>query len=335
MLAYALPVSKPQYSLLARGDWLGIALMVVGLAALQTVLDEGNVLDWFGSPLIVQLSLVAAIAVGAFLFVQFTRGEPLLNLRLLGRRNFGFGTTANVMLGFALYGAAYLQPQYLANAQGYNAQQIGAVMAWTGLPQLMIIPLVPMMMRRLDARVMVVIGLTMFATSSFMNLNLDANDAGPQLFLPNVVRALGQAISLAPLSTIAMAGITSQEAGNASGIYNMLRNLGGAVGTAMVETFYTRREQYHSFIINRHVSLLQPATRERLAHMQQYFLAHGADSASALHSAIIAIGRTIQRQSMIMAFGDSFALLGIALLLGAAAVFPMRKGAPSGGGAAH
>ncbi len=121
MLVYALPVSKMQLGLLRRGDWLGIALMAVGLAALQTVLDEGNVYDWFGSPFIVKLSLVAALALGGFLIVEFTRPEPLVNFRLLGRRNFGFGTLANFMLGFALYGSAYLLPQYLANAQGFDA----------------------------------------------------------------------------------------------------------------------------------------------------------------------------------------------------------------------
>ena len=99
MLIYALPRSKTQLGLLRRGDWLGIALMAVGLAALQTVLDEGNVYDWFGSPFIVKLSLVSALALGGFLIVEFTRPEPLLNLRLLARRNFGFGTLANFLLG--------------------------------------------------------------------------------------------------------------------------------------------------------------------------------------------------------------------------------------------
>ena len=173
-----------QLGLLRRGDWLGIALMAVGLAALQTVLDEGNVYDWFGSPFIVKLTLVSALALGGFLIVEFTRPEPLLNLRLLARRNFGFGTLANFMLGFALYGSAYLLPQYLANAQGFDAEQIGTVMAWTGLPQLVVIPFVPLLMRRIDPRLLVGSGLVVFAASCFMNLNMDAYYAAPQLFWP-------------------------------------------------------------------------------------------------------------------------------------------------------
>ena len=140
-LWYALPRSPMQLGLLAKGDWRGIALMAVGLAAFQTVLDDGNVYDWFGSPFIVKLSLLAAAALGAFIVLEFITPEPLVNLRLLGRRNFGFGTLGNFLLGFALYGSAYLLPEYLAGAQGYNSEQIGEVMAWTGLPQLLVIPL--------------------------------------------------------------------------------------------------------------------------------------------------------------------------------------------------
>jgi len=208
------------------------------------------------------------------------------------------------------------------------------VMAWTGLPQLVIIPLVPLLMRWIDGRLLVGSGLVVFAVSCFMNLNMDANYAAPQLFWPDVVRALGQAVVIAPLASIALAGISGQEAGSASGIFNMLRNLGGAIGTALLETFFTKREQYHSFIIGQHVSLLQPATRTRLEAMQQYFLAHGsADPAAAMHSAIIAVGNAIRQQSTIMGYSDSFALLGVILLLGAASVALLRKGASSGGGA--
>lgn len=335
MLVYALPRSPMQLDLLRNGDWLGMALMAVGLGALQTVLDEGNVYDWFGSPFIVKVSLVAALALGGFLLVEFTRSDPLVNFRLLGRRNFGFGTMGNFLLGFALYGAAYLLPQYLANAQGYSSQQIGAVMAWTGLPQLVIIPLVPLLMRRIDGRLLVGTGMVIFAVSCFMNLNMDAGYAGPQLLLPNIVRAVGQAVVMAPLSSIALLGIAQQDAGNASGIFNMMRNLGGAIGTAMLETFYTKREQYHSFIIGQHVSLLDPATRSRLAELQQYFVAHGmTDPAAALHQAVIGVGKAVQAQAVIMGYSDTFGLLGVVLLLAAAMVALLRKGSASGG-AAH
>jgi DHA2 family multidrug resistance protein len=321
--------------LLRRGDWRGIALMAVGLAALQTVFDDGNVYDWFGSPYIVKLSLIAAVALGAFVVLEFLTPEPVINFRLLGRRNFGFGTLGNFLLGFALYAAAYLLPQYLAVTQGFDAEQAGEVMAWTGLPQLLVIPLVPLLMKRIDARLLVVVGLSIFAASCFMNLHLDSNYAAPQLFWPNIIRALGQAIVMTPLAAIAMVGIAPAEAGAASGLFNMMRNLGGAIGTAAIETFFTKREQFHSFMIDGHVSLLEPATRARLAQLQQYFMAHGFPSAAgAWHRAVIAIGDTIRAQATIMGYADCFALLGVVLIAAILPVMLLRKGSAAGG-AAH
>ena len=148
MLWVSLDPAPMQLRLLRQGDWIGIASMAIGLGALQTVLEEGNKDDWFGSPFIVRLSAIAAIALTLFLVVEFRSRRPLLNLRLLLRRNFGFGTLANFLLGTALYGSVFILPLYLSQIQGYNAQQIGEVLAWTGLPQLVLIPLVPQLMKK-------------------------------------------------------------------------------------------------------------------------------------------------------------------------------------------
>jgi MFS transporter, DHA2 family, multidrug resistance protein len=334
-LFYALPKAAMQFRLLRRGDWLGIALMALGLAAFQTVLDDGNVYNWFASPFIVKLSLVAALALAAFAVVEFVAVEPLVNFRLFSRRNFGLGTLANFLLGFALYGSAYLLPEYLSVSQGFNAEQIGEVMAWTGLPQLLVIPLVPLLMKRIDPRLLVGVGLVVFAASCFMNLWLDQDYAAPQLFWPNVVRALGQAVVMTPISAIAMVGIAPNEAGAASGLFNMTRNLGGAIGTAAVETFFTKREQFHSAMITPKVSLLEPATRDRVADLQQYFMAHGfPDPAAASHRAIIAVGQAIRVQATIMGFADTFALIGGVVVVAILAVAMLRKGTSSAG-AAH
>jgi DHA2 family multidrug resistance protein len=334
-LIYALPRSQPQPGLLRQGDWFGIALMAIGLAAFQTVLDDGNVYDWFGSPYIVKLSLVSTAALCAFFVIELVRKEPLIRLRLLARRNFGFGTLSNFLLGFALYGSTYLLPQYLAVSQGFDAQQSGEVMAWTGVPQLIVIPFVPLLMRRLDARLLVGVGLTIFAASCFMDLHLDADYGGPQLLIPDATRAFGQALVLTPLAAITMIGITPDEAGAASGLFNMMRNLGGAIGTAAIETFFTKREQYHSFVINSHVSRLQPATQSRLAALQHYFMAHGLpDPAAAMHRAVIAVGDAIHAQATLMGYADCFGLLGAVLIGAVASVAVLRKG-EAAAGAAH
>jgi len=333
-LIYGLPRSKPQHALLRHGDWLGIFLMAVGLATFQTVLDEGNVDDWFGSTYIVKLSAISAIALGLFLIVELRAKAPLVRLRLLHRRNFGFATLSNLMLGFALYGAAYLLPQYLAVAQGFDAQQSGEVVAWTGLPQLLVIPFVPFLMRKFDSRLVVALGLSIFAVSCFMNLTIDPNDAGPQMLFPDITRAIGQALVMTPLSAVAMVGITGEQAGDASGLFNMMRNLGGAIGTAVVETYFTQREQYHSFIINAHVSLYDPATQARLAALQHYFIANAAAApATAMSLAVNAVGATIKAQATVMGYADCFGLLGVILVISVALVALLKRGDSAASGA--
>jgi len=336
MLWFSLESKPMNLALLREGDWPGIVTMAVGLAALQTVLEEGNKDDWFGSPFIVKLSIVAAVSLAVFLWIELTTTKPLLNLRLLVRRNFGFGILANFLLGVALYGSVYILPVYLSRIQGYNAEQIGMVLAWTGLPQLFLIPLVPQLMKRLDARLIIGVGFVLFATSNFMNVFMTSNYAADQLFWPNIVRAVGQALVFAPLSAVATAGIEAENAGSASGLFNMMRNLGGAVGIAMLQTFLTKREQYHSNVLTQSVSMLEQATRTRIEQLTQYFTSHGvADHAEATHRALVAIGRIVQKQAYILAFSDTFYLLGAALIVALMAAMLLKKSDHLESGGAH
>src|SRR5436190_926327 len=175
MLWFSLESKPMKLSLLREGDWAGIATMAIGLSALQTVLEEGNKDDWFASSFIVTLSIVSAVALAVFLWIELTVKKPLLNLRLLVRRNFGFGMLANFLLGVALYGSVFILPQYLARIQGYNAEQIGMVLAWTGLPQLVLIPVVPRLMQKFDARIIIGVCFVLFAASNFMNIYMTGN----------------------------------------------------------------------------------------------------------------------------------------------------------------
>jgi len=336
MLWFSLEAKPMKLSLLREGDWAGIITMAIGLSALQTVLEEGNKDDWFGSPFIVKLSVIAAVALTAFLWIELTAKKPLLNLRLLFRRNFGFGILANFLLGVALYGSVFILPVYLSRIQGYNAEQIGMVLAWTGLPQLLLIPLVPRLMRRFDPRLIIGIGFALFAASNFMNIYMTNDYATDQLFWPNIVRALGQALVMAPLSAVATAGIEAENAGSASGLFNMMRNLGGAVGIALLQTLLTKREQYHSNMLMQSVSMLEQATRTRIDQLTQYFINHGVvDRAEASHRAVIAIGHIVQKQAFILAFSDTFYLLGAALIVALMAALLLRKPDHLEGGGAH
>jgi DHA2 family multidrug resistance protein len=336
MLYFSLESKPMKLSLLREGDWAGIITMAIGLSALQTVLEEGNKDDWFGSPFIVRLSVIAAVSLSTFLVIELTSKKPLLNLRLLLRRNFGFGMLANFLLGIALYGSVFILPVYLSRIQGYNAEQIGMVLAWTGLPQLLLIPLVPRLMQRFDPRLIIGIGFALFAASNFMNIYMTNDYATDQLFWPNIVRALGQALVMAPLSAVATAGIEAENAGSASGLFNMMRNLGGAVGIALLQTLLTKREQYHSNVLMQSVSVLEQATRTRIEQLTQYFINHGVvDHAEAGHRAIVAIGRIVQKQAFILAFSDTFYLLGAALIVALIAVAMLKKPNHLGDGGAH
>jgi len=315
-----------QLKLLREGDWFGIATMAVGLASLQAVLEEGNKDDWFGSPFIVRLAIIAAISLSLFVYNELVVDKPLLRLRLLKQWNFGVGTIAAVFLGFALFGSVYLLPAYLGQVQRYNAEQIGNVLAWTGLPQLLLIPLVPKLMQRFDARHIAAIGLVLFAASSFMNIEMSLDYSGEQFFIPNIVRAVGQALTLAPLSSLSLGSVAPQDAAAASGISNMMRNLGGAIGTAVLATIVTKREQFHSNIIGQSVNLGREQVRERITQLTDYFMAHGIpDPTGARQQAVVALGNTVKRQALVMGFSDAFAVIGVVLILAAVAILLTRK----------
>ena len=335
-LYFTLERQPMQLGLLREGDWLGIATMAVGLSALQAVLEEGNKDDWFGSPFIVRLAVIAAVSLSLFVWIELSVEKPLLKLRLLAQRNFGIGTIAAVFLGFALFGSVYLLPAYLGQVQRYNAEQIGAVLAWTGLPQLLLIPLVPKLMQRFDARYIAATGLLLFAYSSFMNIAMSLDYSGDQLFIPNIVRAVGQALTLAPLSALSLGSVAPQDAAAASGISNMMRNLGGAIGTAVLATIVTKREQFHSNIIGQSVDLGREEVRTRIAQMTDYFTAHGvSDPAAAHQQAIIALGNAVKRQALVLGFSDTFAVIGIVLVLAAIAIISLRKASGGSAGGAH
>jgi len=300
------------------------------------VLEEGNKDDWFGSPFIVRLSIIAAVALALFFVIELSAEKPLLNLRLLLRRNFGFGILANILLGFALYGSVYILPSYLARIQGYNSEQIGMVLAWTGLPQLLLIPLVPRLMQRFDPRILIAAGFALFAASNFMNITMTSDYANDQLLWPDIVRAVGQALVMTPLSAVATAGIEAENAGSASSLFNMMRNLGGAIGIAMLQTFLTKREQYHSNVLMQSVSMFEEATRARIAQLTEYFVNHGVlDRTDAAHRAYVAIGHIVQKQAFILAFSDTFYLLGASLIVALVASLLLKKPDHVSSGGAH
>jgi DHA2 family multidrug resistance protein len=267
------------------------------------------------------------LSLGAFICVELKRPAPLLDLRLLARRNFGLGTCANFIFGFSMFGWIYLIPQYLSRMQGYSSQQIGGVMIWLGLPQLLLIPLLPRIMQRVDSRWLVIVGYILFIAGSLLAMRLSDDFSGPQFLSSSLVRALAQVMTMAPLSAIAIAGIEHEHAGSASALFNAMRNMGGAVGIAVIQTFLTKREQFHSAVLSSQVTLLDESTRQRLDHLASYFLSFGvSDTAVAYRDAVVAVGRDIRHQAFLLGFSDTIIMQSAVLGLGLAAVLLLRKG---------
>jgi DHA2 family multidrug resistance protein len=307
--------------------------MTIGLGAMQIVLEEGNRKDWFGSPLIVRLTAVAGVCLAAFFVIELVRKEPLVNLRLFGRRNFGLGSIVNTVLGMGLYGCTYILPVYLGQIQGYDAYQIGKTVMWMGLPQLFIIPLVPRLMKRVDARVLIGFGVAMFGASCLMVTHMSMLTGYDQFRFPQIVRAIGQPFIMIPLSALATTGIAAgKESGSASALFNMMRNIGGSIAIATLATMMTNREHFHSTRIGESISLFDFQTQQRLAETTARFASRGADPWTAGWQSIYSLDRIVRRESFVMAFNDCFYLIGMALLL-SGLVIPFFKRSKTDGGA--
>jgi len=332
---YALPQRPMQMGLLRQGDWFGIITMAIGLASLEFFLEEGNRKDWLGSEEIQRAALVAAIVLPIFIAWQFFSSRPLLNLRLLGRRNFLIAILTTTGLGMGLYGSTFILPLYLAQIQGYNAMQIGETIMWAGMPQLFITPFVPKLMQRFDLRVLVAIGFTLFGVSCFMNTTMTHDTGIDQLIAAQVVRALGQPLVMTPLSSFATAGIETKQIGSASAIYNMARNLGGSFGIAVLGTLQSMRERFHSNRLGEAISLSNPLTRDRIDQLTQMFLQHTSDPVQAQNQAIALIDKTVRREANVMAFNDCFYFMGCVLLLSAFLVLFFKQIKPVAGGGGH
>jgi MFS transporter, DHA2 family, multidrug resistance protein len=331
MILYGLERQKAQLSRLWNGDWFGIITMAVGLGALEIVLEEGERKDWFGSPLIADCAVVAAIGLTLAIITELVRKEPFLDLRLLANPSRLSVYLCGLSVGVGLYGSIYLIPVYLGQIQGYNALQIGEVLMWMGVPQLLVLPLVPMLMRRLDNRILVGFGFTMFALSSFMNAYMSPDTAADQLHWSMLVRAMGQPFIFPPLSAAASAGLPPAKIPNSSSLFNMMRNLGGSVGIAVLATFTTTREHFHFDAIADRITQNGTLLQERLAGLaQQFGSAQGADTAQL--QAVASIANMARRNAYVMAYSDCFFVIGIALLLSLIPTMFLAKPAQGGFG---
>jgi MFS transporter, DHA2 family, multidrug resistance protein len=332
---YALPQKPMQLSLIKQGDWIGIATMAIGLASLEFFLEEGNRKDWLESETIRWTALSAVVVLPIFIIWQFMKTKPLLNLRLLGRRNFVIANIMTTGLGMGLYGSIFILPLYLAQIQSYNAMQIGQTIMWVGMPQFLITPFVPKLMKQFDLRVLIAFGFTLFGISCFMNSTMSHDTGVEQLIPSQIMRAVGQSLVMTPLSSFATAGIEPKQIGSASAIYNVARNLGGSIGIATLGTFQSIRERFHSNRLVDAISLSNPLTYDRLDQMTQMYMQHTSDPVLAQNQAFALMDQMVRREANVMAFNDCFYFMGCVLLLSAFLALLFEKVKPVAGAGGH
>lgn len=324
-LMYSIDKQPPTWSLLKQTDYAGIVCLAIGLGCLQVFLEEGYRKDWLESDLIITLGVIAFISLGTFIILQFSREHPLINLRILGNYNFALGSVISFMIGIGIYGTVFLVPLYLSQIHNYNPMEIGGVMMWTGLPQLLVIPFIPTLVKHVAPRVMCAFGLFLIGFSCIANSFLNPDFAGPQLTHTLIIRSIGQPFVMVTSSLIAMCYLSPKDASSASGLYNLLRNLGGAIGIAMLTTLLDGRNKTYFDYLREAVVPSNPQVAERLALLTSKL---GSESA-----ALGKLSETVHYQAQIMAYNDAFMAVGLALSIALVAAL-LTKPLPAGATAA-
>ena len=321
---YALEKQKPRWAELKDGDWFGIAAMAIGLSSLTYVLEEGQRKEWFESDVITQGAVLAIVGITLFIARELTAKKPFINLRVLKNRTIGGASVLQMVVGAVSLGSTYVIPLYCAQIQGYNAEQIGYVVMWSGIPQLFVFPLMPFLMRRVDPRLLVAAGTLLFAYSCWLNVNLTHDVGMDQLILPQLLRAAGQPLFAIPLSQLATAGLPPRDTADASALSNMMRNLGGSIGIAALSTVIDRREQFHFSILAEAMTQNATRTQERLA-MLMAGVRNAADPALAKTSALISIATQVRREAYVAAYADAFWIVAVGLVISLAAIGLLKR----------
>ncbi|MDQ5837074.1 MAG: DHA2 family efflux MFS transporter permease subunit, partial [Acidobacteriota bacterium] len=324
-----------------RIDYVGFGLMAVGLASLQLILDKGQEEDWFSSPVIMWATVFAVAALAAFVIWELRSDEPIVNLRILKNRNFAVGTMLIALMGVVLYGSIALLPLFLQTLLGYPATASGMAVSPRGFGSILSMLVVGRLVGRVDGRYLIMFGFSVLAFSTYMLAGLNLDIAMSNVVWPNIISGCAMGFIFVPLTTMAMGTLPNEQMGNASGVYNLMRNTGGSIGIAAVTTMLSRGAQAHQAAISAHLTPYDPAFQQ---WMRQFGVAVGGaigggggfiggmPSQRALASAY----GIVLRQSMLMSFVDNFRLLAFlcVLCIPAALLFKRvrARGGPSVGG---
>ncbi len=327
-------VDHAEKGLFSRIDWAGLVGMAIFLGCLEFVLDEGPRNDWFADHAIIYATIAGVVAAAVFFWRSFTYADPIIDLRVFKDKNFYTSSIMTFIVGMALYGMVFILPVFLGQVRGMNSSQIGEVMMVQGAAMFFMAPLVAAMMPKFDPRKTIFVGLMLAAYGVWLDSHLTIQSDYDELFLSQIIRGAGFMLCLIVMSQLAMVTLPVDRIKSASGVYNLTRNIGGAIGLALITTLLDKQGALHVTSLNAHLSFDRPEVIDYVDNLTKQFI--GSHGAAAHDMAIRVLYRNVHLQGLTMAFNDL--LKGLALLLFAVAflVFTLKR-PPNlqGGGGGH
>lgn len=326
-------VFDPPYIQRGKGgvDFWGIGMLAVGMGALQIFLDKGQEDDWFGSHFITWLAVIAAVGLGLFIIRELNAEHPVVNLRVFRIRTYTTGVFLMTVLGFVLYGSMVLLPIFLQTLLGYSALDSGVAMLPRGLGSFIAMPMVGILMGKVEPRKLLTIGLTVAAGSFWYLARIDLNAGYWNIFWPQFVQGMSMGFVFVPLTTATHDPIPKEQMGNATSIFNVMRNIGGSIGISAVATIYARTTQSNTNILGSYITQYNEQTRRMLQGMAGFLIGKGGDPPTAMKQAAAALFGMVQRQAAMLAFIHCFRLLAIMFVCCVPLIYIMRKPKHHGG----
>lgn len=295
-------------------DYWGLFLLTTGMGSLQVILDKGQQEDWFNSSFILTFSAICVVSLVTLIWVELTHEHPIINLRLFKNVSFSAGNFIMFVVGFCLYGSITMIPLFLQTLMGYSATDAGMVLAPGGIATLVTMPAVGAMLQKRDGRKIIFTGLIISAVAMFIMQRLSLEAAYGDFVWPRIVLGVGLAMIFVPLSTLTLGSIPRQEMGNATGIYSLLRNIGGSVGIAVAATLLSRYAQFYQNSLAPHANAYGMAWQRRLSAIKQALISKGIAITQADQSAMSLLYGMLRRQAGALAYNRIFWVIGIAFL---------------------
>jgi MFS transporter, DHA2 family, multidrug resistance protein len=320
---------RPDFALLEHFDWWGLLFMAGFLGSLEYVLEEGPRYEWLQDTSIAVCAAICAVSAIAFFWRVSTAREPIVDLTTFSDRNFGIGCLIALFIGVGLYGLTYMYPRYLAEVRGYSALMIGETMFVSGITMFLVAPLVGRLMTIVDMRLLIAAGLIIFALGSYQMTWITKDYDFYELLVPQILRGIGMMCAMVPTNTIALGTLPQERVKNASALFNLMRNLGGAVGLAVINQVLNERTDLHIMRLQERVNWGNATAVETLNNFTQRMQGMGDAALMAMKQ----LSQIVHRQAAVMGYGDAFFMLtvfyfGLALLV----MFLKRPPALAAGG---